>query len=321
MVPPFTLVVLARPEDPGLAALARLPEGVRALVTRDPDALGPEAAEAEALLVMSGGAAALERAWRRAPRVRWIHSRPAGVDHLLFPALVASDVVLTNSRGVFSRGLAEFVMAGMHFAKDVRSLVQRQGERRWELYEPLPVRGRTMGVVGFGDIGQAAARLGRAFGMRVLALRRSGAPDPAGLAEAVYGPHGLDALLRESDDVVLATPLTAETRGLLGAARIARLKPTAVVVNVGRGPVIEEAALVGALRERRIRGAALDVFEVEPLPPDHPLWALDNVLVSPHSADRTAGWQLEAMEVFLDNLARYRAGKALGNVVQMRRGY
>jgi phosphoglycerate dehydrogenase-like enzyme len=166
-----------------------------------------------------------------------------------------------------------------------------------------------MGVIGLGDIGKAAARRADAMGMRVIGLRRTD------------GPERKRELLELADYVVLSTPLTPETRGLIGEAELRAMKPEAVLINVGRGPLVDETALIAALRDRRIGGAALDVFNQEPLPAGHPYFGLDNLLLSPHSADHTPDWQQRAMQLFLDNFERYRKGEPLRNVVDKRRGY
>src|SRR6185503_16831369 len=265
------------------------------------------------------GRGLLEAVWAAAPRVRWVHSRPAGVDSILFPALAASPVPLTNSRGVFSHSLAEFVVGAVFFfERDFRRLIRAQAAEEWDQFEPGVVRGRTLGIVGYGDIGRAVAALARPLGLEVLALRRHPAPDP--LASRVLGPWELPALLSASDYVVVATPLTEQTRRLIGAAEIRLLKPGAVLINIGRGSVIDERPLVEALHERRLRGAALDVFEEEPLPPGHPFYRMENVLLSPHNADRTAGWLLAAMDAFVDNPRRFHAGQQLRNLVDKSRG-
>lgn len=318
----LSLWVLAEPGDPTLAPLEGLPGDVRVLVTTDPDALR-QAPPADVILACDGGARLLERALALAPRVRWVHARWAGLDHILFPALVESPLLLTNSRGVFSSSLAEFALAGLlHFAKDLPRLERQRRAQAWEPFAMQELRGRTLGIVGYGDIGRAVARLAQAFGLRVLALRRQ--PAPAGsddLAEQVYSVSQRRELLARCDHVVVAAPLTPETRGLLGAAELGSLPAGAVLVNVGRGPVVDEAALVAALRSGHLRGAALDVFEVEPLPPGHALWGLDNVLVSPHCADRVLGWLSEATRLFVRNFERFRAGRELLNPVDKRRGY
>lgn len=314
--------MLARPQDLGLDGLARIAPDVS--VTRGQTPADFEGrALPEAVLVCSGGRALLEPVWPMTPGVRWVHSRWAGIEGLLFPALIESDAILTNGRGSFSDSLAEFVMAAvLFFAKDLRRMRKSQAEGRWDPFDPAWVRGKTLGIIGYGDIGRAAARRAHAFGMKVIGLRRrpeQSAGDPL-LDELLPLARRLE-LMRRSDYVVLATPLTPDTRGLVGAAEIAAMKPTGVLVNVGRGPCLDEAALVQALEAGRIRGAALDVFEKEPLPAGHAFYRLDNVLLSPHCADHLPGWLEDAMALFLDNLQRFRVGQPLLNVVDKRAGY
>jgi len=319
----LTVLVLARPDDEGLRRLEALPSGVRAVVGGRLEDFTAAAPHADVLLYFSGaGRELLEQVWEAAPRLRWVHSRSAGVDGVLFPALVESPVPLTNSRGVFSRSLAEFVLASvLYFAKGLRRMVDSQAAGRWDPFPPEMVQGRTLGIVGYGDIGRETARAARAVGMRVLALRRQ--PPAAGddLAHEIVGPEGLHGLLGRADYVVLATPLTAETRGLIDARALAAMQRRAVLINVGRGAVVDEPALIEALQEGRIRGAALDVFAQEPLPEGHAFYRLENVLLSPHCADQVEGWLTEATDAFLENLERFRAGQPLQNVVDKTRGY
>ena len=318
----LTLLVLATPDDPSLERLAALPAGVRVVTGQAPDDFGDALSAAEVVLHCSGGRKRLEPLLARAPRVRWVHSRSAGVENVLHPALVEGPIVLTNARGAYSRSLAEWVMAAvLFFAKDLRRLVRRQAEGRWDPFEPEEIAGRTLGIVGYGDIGRAVARQARAFAMEVLALRRRPGAEADELAGAVVGHDGLIAVMRRADYVVVAAPITPETRGLVGREAIAAMKASAVLVNVGRGPVVDEAALVEALSSRRIRGAALDVFEKEPLPEGHPLYRLDNVLLSPHSADQVAGWREGAVDAFVEQVGRYLRGEPLRNVVDKTRGY
>jgi phosphoglycerate dehydrogenase-like enzyme len=318
----LTVWVLAAPTDRGLPVLREADPGVTFVVgSRAADFQGR--ADADAILVCSSGRDALEPVFGMAPQARWIHSRSAGLDRVLFPALMESHVVLTNGRGVFSRGLAEFAVgAVLFFAKDFRRLVRDQLRGAWEPFEPDDVAGRTLGIVGYGDIGRAVAERSRPLGMRILGLRRRpdrSRDDP--LVDEMLPQEALLDLMRRADHVVLALPLTRESRGLVGAAALGAMKPTAVLINVGRGPVVDEAALVSALEAKRIRGAALDVFETEPLPPRHPFYQLDNVLLSPHCADNTPGWMDAAMRCFLRNLDRFRSGLPLENVVDKARGY
>jgi phosphoglycerate dehydrogenase-like enzyme len=262
--------------------------------------------------------------FRMCPKVEWVHSRSAGLDGLLFPELVDSPARLTNASGVFSQSLGEFVVGAiLYFAKDLRRMIRNQAASVWEPFDIVEVRGQTVGIVGYGDIGRAVATRVRALGMRVLAVKRHGPPahqaDP--LAERIYGPEGLVEMVSRSDYVVAAAPLTPETAGMIGARELAAMKPDAVLINVGRGPVVEEAALVKALSEKRIKGAALDVFDTEPLPQGHPFYRLENVLLSPHCADHTPDWLDQAMRFFLTQFERFRKGEPLQNVVDKRLGY
>ncbi|MCS7315623.1 MAG: D-2-hydroxyacid dehydrogenase [Bryobacterales bacterium] len=319
----LTVLVLADPHEPELALLERLPDDTRIAVGNSPEAFRSAAADAEIVLSWFAPRELLEATWRMAPRLRWVHSASAGVENVLFAELIESDVPVTNGRGLFSDSLAEFVIgAVLFFAKDFRRMLENQRAGRWEPFDVELIEAKWLGILGYGDIGRAIARRGRALGMKIAGLRRrveAGASDP--LLDRLLGPDQLDELLALSDYLAIALPLTETTRGLLGEGELARLKPGAVIVNVGRGAVIVEDALVRALRERRIRGAALDVFEREPLPENHPFYALDNVLLSPHCADHFPGWKRRAMELFLENFERFRRGLPLRNLVDKRSGY
>ena len=319
-----TLLVLANPSDSQLAMLEELPEDTDVAAGDRPEAFMRAAPDADVILNWSpGGRELLREVLAMAPRVRWIHTRSAGLEQTLFPELIASPAVLTNGRGVFSRPLAEFVMgAALFFAKDFRRMLRAQAAGAWEPFDIAEIRGRTMGIAGYGDIGRAVAALARAMGMRVLAVRRQpelAAGDP--LLDEALPPERLRDMLARSDYVVLAAPLTSQTAGMIGAAELSAMRPGAVLINVGRGGLVNEPALVDALEQRRILGAALDVFEQEPLPAGHAFYRLDNVLLSPHCADHTPDWLERAMRLFLDNFAQYRAGKPLRNVVDKTQGY
>lgn len=314
------VLVLGNPTDPRLAMLAALPDATSITVGACREAFAQAAPDATVILNWAlGGRELLRQVLAMAPRVRWIHARAAGLDTLLFPELVASPAILTNGRGVFSEPLGEFAMAAaLFFAKDLRRMVASQQAGRWDPFEVTEIAGQTMGIIGYGDIGRACARRARALGMQVLALRRHPAAEPD--AE-VLGPEGKMELLARSDYVVLSAPLTPETDGIIGAAELAAMKQTAVLINIGRGPLVREPDLIEALRARRIRGAALDVFNREPLTPGHPFYAFDNLLLSPHCADHTPGWLARAMQLFLDNFELFRHGRPLRNVVDKQRGY
>jgi phosphoglycerate dehydrogenase-like enzyme len=319
----LTVCVLAPGGDPSLRLLDPPPAGVRFVVGGTPEDFNSAAPEADVICLVSGGRALLEPVFARTPRVAWVHVVWAGLEGALFPELVESPVPLTNARGVFSRPLGEFVLASiLFFAKDLRRMLGSQAAGRWDPFEVEEVHGRTVGILGYGDIGRAAAERVRALGMRVLALRRdagASASDP--LVDDVFPPERRLELIARSDYVVLALPATPDTRAFFGEREVATLRENAVLINVGRGSTLDEPALVRALEARRIRGAALDVFEREPLPEHHPFYRLDNVLLSPHTADRTATWRDETLLLFLENLERFRSGQPLKNVVDKGRGY
>jgi phosphoglycerate dehydrogenase-like enzyme len=319
---PLVVWVLARPGDPGLHLLEPPPDGVRFVLAWDSEAFDG-APSPDALLDCWAGPTRLAAALRRAPGVRWIHARSAGVDRVLVPEVFAHPAVLTNGRGAYSPALAEFALAALlFFAKDLRRLVAQQAASAWEPFDMERLEGRTVGIVGYGDIGRAVAARLRPLGVSVLALRRR--PERSqgdALSSESLPPERLLELVSRSDDVVVSLPLTPGTQGLVGRAAIAAMKPTAVLVNVGRGPTVDETALVEALAAKRIRGAALDVFETEPLPAGHPLWRLPNVLLSPHCADHVPGWVDEGMRVFLRQLERFRRGEPLRDPVDKSAGY
>ena len=248
--------------------------------------------------------------------LRWAHSASAGVGASLYPEMRTSDVILTNSAGVYAPAIAETVMAVLFFfARGLDFAVRAQAERRWDktpfddTESPVGELGEaTLGIVGFGGIGHEVARRAEAMGMEVLALRRSG-----GIP--------LDELLPRSDYLLLSLPETPETRGMIGAAELAKLPKGAVLVNVGRGSVLDEGALVQALRSGRLRGAGLDVFAREPLPEDSPLWATPGVLVLPHISGASPYFWTRQLDLIRDNLHRYLAGRPLRNVVDKAAGY
>jgi phosphoglycerate dehydrogenase-like enzyme len=305
-----TLLVLNNPAARHLALLDRLPQETRIVAGETAEAFVKAAPEADALLVGAVPRALVEEVFAMAPGVKWVHSMWAGLDTLLFPSLVESGVVLTNGRGVFSRSLAEFAITGMlWFAKDVRRMRRQQREGKWEKFTVTELHGQTLGIVGHGSIGRATAALAVAFGMKVRAMGRG------------HTPGELGELLEHSDYVLVSTPLTDSTRGLIGEAELRRMKPGAVLINLGRGPVVVEEALIQALREGWIRGAVLDVYDQEPLPEGHALWGLENVLLSPHCSDNTATWLDEAVEFYVENFGRYARGEELKNIVDMRQGY
>jgi phosphoglycerate dehydrogenase-like enzyme len=274
-----------------------------------------------------------------APRLRWLQLDSAGNDHLLDHAIMHSDVAITNASGIHATPIAEYVFASMLAHRwQVRRWIRSQARKEWppsrfRLYFKPELRDSTLGILGYGSIGREVGRLGRAFRMQVLALRRSAARverghseadtgDPQGvIPDRFYPPEALHDMLAECDYVVLALPSTPATYHFIGEAELRAMKPTAYLINIARGAIVDEAALVRALREGWIAGAGLDVFEKEPLPAESPLWNLENVLMSPHVAGDTPCYDERAVALFAENLARYLAGQPLLNLVDKAKGY
>ncbi len=318
----ITVLVLSDPADRHLAMLEALPDETHIIAGNTPEAFSGSAAEASVIFNWPGRRALLAEVLAMAPNARWIHTRAAGLEDLLSPELIAHPAVLTNSSGVFSPSLGEWVLGAiLYFAKDFPRLLHNQRAGVWQQFDVPFIEGQTVGIVGYGDIGRAVASRVRAMGMRVLAVKRHAAGHSDPLVERVYATEDRREMMAQCDYVVLALPLTPETRGLIGKQEIAAMKPGAILVNVGRGQVLDEAALAAALEEKRIRGAALDVFAQEPLPAGHPFYKLENLLLSPHAADHTPDWLERAMRFFLDQFERFRTGKPLLNVVTKERGY
>jgi phosphoglycerate dehydrogenase-like enzyme len=255
-----------------------------------------------------------------APELRWFQSTSAGVDELIGAGFGERRVAVTTSSGVHATPIGEFALHLMlMFAKQARRSLEAQREGRWERFTPTELRGATVGVVGLGHIGSEVARLAKGFGCRVLAMDR--ARDDAGTADELLRPADLPRLLAESDYVVLSVPLSNETRHLIGEAELRAMKATAVLINICRGAVVDEAALTKALREGWIAGAGLDVFEREPLPPESQLWGMENVIISAHITGGTVHYFERAVPIFCDNLRRYLGGRPLLNAIDPERGY
>ena len=263
----------------------------------------------------------LERAWTHAADVRWIQSASAGVDGLLFPDLVQSPVVVTNARGVFDEPMAEYVLGVLLlFAKGFLGLADRQRRREWRKGDNEVLEGRHVLVVGVGSIGRAIGRRCRDLDMIV----RGVASTSRGGDDVFLGIHGVDELRSAvgwADYVIDILPGTPSTTRVFDGEVFAAMRPTARFVNVGRGSTVDEDALAAALERGALAGAALDVFQEEPLPATSPLWDLPNVLISPHVSADFAGWREALVELFVDNLRRYLAGDPLRNVVDKERGY
>ncbi|HYP07262.1 MAG TPA: D-2-hydroxyacid dehydrogenase [Bryobacteraceae bacterium] len=322
-MPRIKLVAISPPNAPHLSMLKELPSDVEVTVGISEEELAGPIADADVIFNGMGKGDLLKVLLPHAKAVRWIHSMSAGVEHLMFPAIVDSPVPLTNARGVFAESLGEFVIAAaLYFAKHFPRMKRSQAEGKWDVFDVDMLSRQSMAIVGYGEIGRAAARRAKALGMKVYATRRRPEllkDDP--VVDEGFSPADRVAMIAKADYVVAAAAITPETRGLIGEKEFAAMKPNAVVMNVGRGPVLDEAGMVKALQEKRIRGAALDVFDVEPLPPGHPFWSMENVLLSPHTADHVEGWMDDAMRFFIENFGRFYRGEPLQNIVDKKAGY
>jgi phosphoglycerate dehydrogenase-like enzyme len=275
----------------------------------------------DALLAWEANVEDIVAALREHRSLRWVHDNAAGIPPALIAALAGQSTVLTNGSGAQSSAVAEYVVAVLlTFLKRLRELGRFQARAEWVTgFHPAELRGLTVGIIGLGNAGLAIARVLRPFGVRLLGMRRH--PEPVPDVEAVYPRGDMRQFLAQLEVLVIAAPLTEETRGMIGAAQLAQLRSGAYLVNVGRGAIVDEEALVAALRSGQLGGAALDVFTVEPLPPTSPLWALPNAIVSPHYCDQTPQTDERGRDLFFDNLRRYVQGEPLRNVVDRRLGY
>jgi phosphoglycerate dehydrogenase-like enzyme len=296
-------------------------ESMAAVRYTDEKGLADALRGADALFVYDFLSTAVPRAWHAADRVRWVHIASAGVDPVMFPELRESDVVLTNSRGVFDDSIAEYVLGVIiAFAKDLVGSIDLQRQGRWRHRESERIAGRRVLVVGTGPIGRAIARMLRATGMSVSGMGRRAREDDPDFG-TVHASADLVRQLPGFDYVVAVAPLTEQTKGMFDAEAFAAMKPGARFVNVGRGELVVTGDLVEALRAGRPAAAGLDVFETEPLPSDSPLWTMENVLVSPHMSGDFIGWRNTLVEVFADNFERWHTGRPLRNVVDKQLGY
>lgn len=309
------LILVYHPDEAdAYARLIRLPRrGLEVAVCSTPAEAAARIADAEILYAWGFPPDLLGRA----PRLRWIQGMGAGVERFFVPSLPAA-VVVTRAAGIFGPWMAEYVLGwALWTTQRMERFRAQQRARHWLPVDPTRLRGAGLCVIGLGDIGRAVARAGRALGMRVVGVSRSGRP--AREAHRVVRTAALARVLRDADFAVVTVPLTAASRGLVGARELAAMKPTGWLINIARGPVVDEGALLRALRAGAIGGAVLDVFAEEPLPPTHPFWALDNVVVTPHISGPST--PAEIGPIFDDNLRRYLAGRPLRHIADRRRGY
>lgn len=302
----------------------RVPQARLVLVAPDGTVSGGDLADGEIFFCWVLPQAVVEATVQAAPRLRWFHLMSAGVDSLMFPALRDSEIIITNSSGAHAIPIAESVLAMMLYAaKNLRQSFANSAARHWTRVPKVELYGQTAGILGLGAIGRATAQRLHCLGMNVIALtRRPEAPrDEATGVAVLYGPDELDQFLAQCDWVVVTAALTAETHHMLGEAQFRQMKPTAWLVNVSRGAISDEAALLRALDEGWIAGACLDAFTQEPLPPDSPFWDHPKVVMTPHNSGSSDRRTERAVALAMDNLERYCSGRPLLNVVDKQRGY
>ncbi|MBN1920985.1 MAG: D-2-hydroxyacid dehydrogenase [Anaerolineae bacterium] len=276
---------------------------------------------AEVLMLPWNLPAEIRQALYALPTLKWVHTVSAGVEHALDEALRVAPVTLTNARGVFDLPIAETVLTYMlMIVKQMPTFMAQQQAHRWKKQPLRELAGLTVGIVGLGSIGAEIARLCSALGMHVLATRRR--PEEGALnVEQLFPPEQLETLLAQVDFAVLAVPLTPETRGIIGEAQLRAMRPDTWLINIARGAIVDEPALIRALQNQQLGGAALDVFSHEPLPANSPLWDMENVIITPHNSWSTPHLEEREAELFLDNLERYLQGEPLRHVVDKNLGY
>lgn len=315
-----TVTVLLAEDEPSLPGLDSLAGQAQVREARTPAELAAALPETEVLVVTDFRTGLLAEVWPADCPIRWVHATSAGVDALMIDPIRHSDIIVTNARGIFDRGIAEYVLGALLlFAKDTLGNLALMQQQHWQHRETRLLRGSQALIVGAGSIGREVATLLRALGMRVVGTAGHARQDPA--FDRVHRQQDLPALLGDADYVIITAPLTAATEGLFDAAQLRRMKPGAVLVNVGRGPIVKTDALLQALQSGRLGGAALDVFEQEPLPADHPLWQQPNVMISAHMAGDFVGWRAALGQQFVDNFQRWRRGQPLQNPVSKEHGY
>ncbi|WP_082898038.1 D-2-hydroxyacid dehydrogenase [Rhodococcus sp. EPR-157] len=285
------------------------------------DTLGDAVPGADVLLLWDFFSPAVKQVWDRCDSLKWIHIAAAGVDSLMFDELVDSDVVVTNSRGIFDRPIAEFVLAQiLAFAKDSATSAELQRQRKWTHRETERLDTAKAMIVGTGAIGREIARLLSAVGISVAGVGRTGRTGDADFG-VVHASSDLEQVVADVDYLILVAPLTDQTRGIVDTPVIAAAKPGVRVINVGRGELLVTEALLDGLRSGHVAGAALDVFEEEPLPVDNPIWTAPNLVLTPHMSGDAAGWRDRLAELFVANFERYAASEELRNVVDKKLGF
>lgn len=315
------ITVLTAPDDarpPGLDPLLELAE-VR--FAWDVESLRQAMPGTQLMMVTDFRTGVLPAAWELADELKWIHATSAGVDALMFDELINSDVVVTNAQGIFDRTIAEYVLCTvLMFCKDFPKSLRLQGQHEWQHRDTERTQGQRLLVVGAGSIGRQIARLTGAIGLEVHGIARRARDDDPDFV-AVHDNDALPEQLGLADFVVIAAPLTPKTQGMFDARAFKAMKSSARLINIGRGPIVKTDGLVAALNNGDIAGAGLDVFEEEPLPAEHPLWAMENVIITAHMAGDFIGWKQALTEQFMENLENWQQGRELFNLVDKASGY
>ncbi len=320
MVESEVLVGVVEGEEPSRGLLGSHP-GVRFAFIDPSGATAADVRHADALFIWNVRGGFLRQHWSRFDRLRWVHTATAGVEHLLFPELVASDVVVTNSRFLFDQALAEYTIGLMLcLSKDFGTTVIHQTQHHWDQRATETLAGKVAVMVGVGPIARRTAQMARALGMTVHGVGRTARAGDPDFGDIAASTHLVEALA-DADYVVMVLPGTPSTAGMVDAATIRSLKPTARLINVGRAATLDQNALAEALRTGGLAGAALDVVSPEPLPADDPLWDVPNLIISPHMSGDHKGWRNEAVAIFERNLERWRLEEPLLNLVDKRLGY
>jgi len=304
-------------EDEEIKRLKTISKGLEVVVAPSTDDAVKEAADADVFFGRIPRPVFLE-----AKKLRWIQVFGAGVETCFFPELVESDVVLTNTSGAFNHVVADHTFALiLAISRGIAYYVKNQSKKIWERSRAFhQLAGQTLGIVGLGKIGCEIARRGKAFGMDVAAADIRAMECPV-FVDQLWGMEDVGEVLNRADYLVVIVPLTPETRGMIGAAELGKMKPTAHLINIGRGPVVDEIALIDALKNGTIAGAGLDVFEEEPLPPENELWEMENVVISPHMGGLAPETRALSFEIFLENFREFVAGKPLRNVINKKRQF
>lgn len=316
-MPAFNILVLNKLAERHIAAIESIAPG-STVITAKPDDAGQHIGSADIVAVW--GATDFRPLFLQAAKLRWVHALSAGVEKLLFPEMVSSPIQLTNSRGIHGIPMSEHVLSLiLAFTRGLNVLIRQQQQQLWQRPPLEEIYEKTIGIVGLGSIGREVAKRAKALGMQVVATKREQTAEL--FVDQLYTPGQLTDLLQIADFVVVTLPLTSQTRQLFTTELFRQMKPSAYFINVSRGAVVNQADLAAALTGGMIKGAALDVFEQEPLPEGSPLWTLPNVLITPHIAAISPHYLDRAVKLFCENLTRFAAGKELLNMIDKQRGY